>query len=116
MKREASFDLMGDRYQFDFKLCSPERGWAQIDTRQDAPYYGTWCNPTTREIVSYSEGDISRAWAENADDFKAELRRVVDWHRERGFFIGIDPITEPIRDALVELGFNGDLHEIWRKG
>lgn len=32
----------GERYDFDFGECSYANGWAQIDTRQDASYYGTW--------------------------------------------------------------------------
>ena len=36
----------GDRYVYDFGLCSYENGWAQVDTAQDASYFGTWANPT----------------------------------------------------------------------
>ena len=32
----------GDRYQFDFNLCSGARGWTQFDTDQDAWYFGIW--------------------------------------------------------------------------
>ena len=31
----------GDRYRFDFDLCSCARGWAQVDTAQDASWFGT---------------------------------------------------------------------------
>ncbi len=30
-----------DRYTYDFGLCSYENGWAQVDTAQDASYFGT---------------------------------------------------------------------------
>jgi hypothetical protein len=35
----------GDRYRFDFDLCSCARGWAQVDTAQDASRFGTWASP-----------------------------------------------------------------------
>ena len=28
-----------DRYVYDFGLCSYEKGWAQVDTAQDASYF-----------------------------------------------------------------------------
>ena len=31
----------GDRYTYDFGHCSYENGWAQVDTAQDASYFGT---------------------------------------------------------------------------
>ena len=44
----------GDRYTYDFGLCSYENGWAQVDTAQDASYFGTWANPTRLMILSFS--------------------------------------------------------------
>jgi hypothetical protein len=38
-----------DRYVYDFVLCTYDKGWAQIDTRQDASYYGTWTNPSVEK-------------------------------------------------------------------
>ena len=32
----------GDRYVYDFGLCNHEKGWAQVDTAQDASYFGKW--------------------------------------------------------------------------
>ena len=29
----------GDRYTYDFGLCSYEKGWAQVDTAQDVSYF-----------------------------------------------------------------------------
>ena len=59
MQRMTSNDLMGDRYKYDFRQCKPSDGWAQLDTKQDAPYYGNWINPLTLETLSYCEGDVS---------------------------------------------------------
>ena len=38
----------GDRYTYDFGLCSFEKGWAQVDTAQDASYFGTWTRVQTQ--------------------------------------------------------------------
>ncbi len=48
-----------DRYVYDFGSCSYANGFAQIDTRQDASYFGTWCSPERRMIVNYCEGDVT---------------------------------------------------------
>jgi hypothetical protein len=109
IKRGA--DVMGDRYKFDFRLCTPSSGWAQLDTRQDAPYYGNWVNPLKRELVSYCEGDITHTLCDDDEDFKRTLRECIDWHRERQYFIGIDPCGEDtIRSELIRFGFEADLH------
>ena len=44
MKTEKNF-IEADRYLFDFYHCSTKKGYAQLDTSQDASYYGTWTNP-----------------------------------------------------------------------
>lgn len=90
VKTVNSFNPITDRYTFDFKKCSPDKGWVQIDTKQDASYYGTWCNPTTRQIVNYCEGDISLQTYENDQEFAAGIRTVANWNKESGYWIGID--------------------------
>jgi len=35
----------GNRCTYDFGLCSNEKSWAQVDTAQDASYFGTWAKP-----------------------------------------------------------------------
>jgi hypothetical protein len=42
-----------DRYLYDFGLCSNASSWAQVDTAQDASYFGTWANPTWLPISNY---------------------------------------------------------------
>ena len=61
--------MPADRYVFDFKLCAPRDGWAQVDTSQDASYYGTWANPFKLEVITYLEGDIVIKKADNTDEF-----------------------------------------------
>lgn len=65
---------MQDRYLFDFDLCEFRKGWAQIDTRNDASYYGNWANPLTRQTVSYNEGDV-RITLHDSDESFAEFIR-----------------------------------------
>lgn len=45
-----------DRYIYDFKYCSTSNGWAQIDTSQDASYFGQWINPAKRLIFCLLRG------------------------------------------------------------
>ena len=33
-----------DRYTFDYDICSYKKGFAQIDTTEDASYFGNWVN------------------------------------------------------------------------
>jgi hypothetical protein len=107
-----SSDPMGDRYKFDFKLCTPENGWAQLDSRQDASYYGNWVNPIKLELMSYCEGDTTLIQCDTADEFKTVLRETIDWHNgqdDRG--AKIDGMCRPeIIEAFTTLGFAADLH------
>ena len=65
-----------NRHTFDFGL---DRGWAQLDTEQDAPYYGGWTNPTERAILTYVEGDIEYRSFPTEEEYAAALREWVDW-------------------------------------
>ena len=99
MKTERLFEST-DRYAFDFKLCTTGKGYAQVDTQQDAWYYGTWANPFKLKIVSYCEGDITIQTADNPEEFVEEMQKIKTWNQEQGWkFYGIDP------------GFNGDLEK-----
>lgn len=111
MKIERSF-LPADRYHFDFGRCSYENGFAQIDTRQDASYYGQWCNPTTLTIVSYMEGDVTISQAESAEEFCAALRETDRWTQKAGYGNArIDPGLDPAMKAAFEsLGLGDLLH------
>jgi hypothetical protein len=73
MKKETWTEFCADRYKYDFDKCSFKKGWAQIDTSQDASYYGKWCNPTTLEIFSFVEGDCTSSTCENVEEFVQEL-------------------------------------------
>jgi hypothetical protein len=112
MKTTRQFDGMTDRYAFDFNACSSSNGYAQIDTEQDASYYGTWANPFKLQIVSYAEGDITIQKADNDKEFADEIRAIADWNVEVGFKpIGIDPgFNKELKAGFVELGLSEYLH------
>ena len=107
MKRKDSFVMYGDRYAFDMGACSTAKGFAQVDTTQDAPYFGTWANPSSHRIVQYCEGDLSVYDCETPEEF-------VEWLEEMAaadYFKGIDGMcNEGIIDGFRALGLGGLLH------
>lgn len=106
VKEKRSFFPDGNRYKFDFSLCSITNGFAQVDTSQDAWYYGTWANPYTRTIVYYAEGDLIVMEAETDEEFVQELRVFKDWNdKTENRFKGIDTgYSYELRDAFVRIG------------
>ena len=101
---------MADRYRYDFKLCTYEKGWAQVDTSQDASYYGTWTNPLTFEICNYCEGDVTLTQCSTAEEYVSEIRKTADWNKERDYWLGIDPGLSLLKDKFEELGLSDLLH------
>jgi hypothetical protein len=100
-----------DRYAFDFDHCHYSEGWAQIDTDQDAWYYGQWCNPGLLKTVAYCEGDVTVTTCETAEEFAAELRRIVQWHVDNGGWCRVDAMCEPDIIARFDaLGLGDVLH------
>lgn len=81
-----------DRYTYDFGQCTTGNGWAQIDTSQDASYFGTWINPELRQILCYCEGDVTVQTADTDTELVDEVMRIKTWNEEQGHrFLGIDP-------------------------
>jgi hypothetical protein len=111
MKTETLFEST-DRYAFDFKLCTIGKGWAQVDTSQDASYFGTWANPFELKIVNYCEGDIFIQTADNIAEFKEEIHKIKDWNEENGHkFHGIDPgFNERLQKRFEQIGLSEYLH------
>lgn len=112
MQTETGFHPMTDRYRFDFRDCTPAKGFAQVDTSQDASYFGTWANPFTFTIVTYCEGDITRRTAESAEEFRAEILGIKSWNEEHGHrFLGIDGmLDEKIIAGFTAVGLAELLH------
>ena len=108
MKRETDFMENIERYHFDFGECSACNGYAQVDTSQDAPYFGIWTNPMTLTTVSYMEGDIYRETAESVDEYVEFIRKLKS--EGRGVS-GIDPmLNSEISNRLIEIGLGDLIH------
>ena len=80
METKRWFIADGDRYAFDFRRCTPAKGWAQLDTEQDAWYFGNWVNPSKMETMSYAEGDVTHKICETMEEFAGELVRTLSFY------------------------------------
>ena len=111
MKRVTEFLMNADRYQFDFGECSASNGFAQIDTTEDAWYYGTWANPYDLKFMSYAEGDLTRESYDSLDDFVARIREYHQWALKMQLWKGIGPGLDPSAVARwKEIGLGDLLH------
>lgn len=101
-----------DRYAFDFRLCTYAKGWAQLDTSEDASYFGNWVNPTDRKLICYCEGDVTITSCVTDAAFRAEVHRVCSYYaRHGGKRPGIDPGLDPgMKAAFERLGLGEWLH------
>lgn len=101
-----------DRYTYDFGPCSYSNGWAQIDTEQDASYFGQWANPTSLKVFSYVEGDTCLHECGTADEFVTLLREIEAFEIEQGRKPArIDPgLGADMRAAFDALGIANMLH------
>lgn len=87
-----------NRYVYDFNLA---KDFAQVDTKQDASYFGIWCSPSRLKIITYCEGDVTVQTAENSDELLAELKRMDEVYGG----ITFDPgFNEELADDLRKLG------------
>lgn len=112
MKTVTRNFLPSDRYLYDFKLCTTDKGWAQIDTSQDASYFGQWINPTKRKIFAYIEGDLILTQLDTDAELKEEVEEMKRWNEEQGHcFLGIDPgFSTDLKAALTTIGLGEYLH------
>ena len=101
-----------DRYVYDFGVCSIKNGFAQIDTGQDASYFGMWCSPDRLMIVSYIEGDVVIQTADNLNEFIEEINNIKTWNNANGYgFYGIDPgLNEDFINKFHKIGLGELLH------
>jgi len=109
MRTTRDFVCCGDRYAFDFGHCNYKKGFAQIDTRNDASYFGMWANPATLRIVSFVEGDITVQDAETPEEFTRELFKIRAFYGED--FRGVDGMCdETIIEQFRAIGAGELLH------
>ena len=105
MKTQKSFANC-DRYVFDFKYCNSKKGFAQLDTTEDAHYYGNWVNFKSFEIVSYVEGDIIIKKCDDENEFKKELLKSVTWFKDNNSYKGIDLLSDEIEKDFNKLNLD----------
>ena len=112
MQTMRDFELNGSRYVYDFGSCTPAQGWAQLDTSQDASYYGIWANPFRKMVFSYCEGDKTLQIAETEEEFTKEIQNIKLWNDNSGYrFLGIDPgFNVELKAKFEELGLKELLH------
>ena len=99
----------GDRYDLDFGACHFKNGYAQLDTDQDAPYFGMWASPYKLQLVTFCEGDLCVQTAGSDTEFAELIRNVAKWHGDG--FKGIDCMyDEGITDLFRVLGLSDLTH------
>jgi hypothetical protein len=92
MTRQDLFLGDTDRYAFDFGQCSTGKGYAQLDTAQDASYFGNWINPFKKQTVTFAEGDCTVITCDDEAEFVAKVRETCEWYAQNdGKRPGIDP-------------------------
>jgi len=80
-----------ERYEYDEGLCSIDNGFAQVDTRQDASFFGIWASPIKRQIVCFAEGDLTVDTYDTDKEFTAGVIDLWSWNEDHiGGDFGID--------------------------
>ena len=109
MNKTELFDGEMNRYAFDFDHCRLNDGWAQLDTDQDASYFGNWAHPERLHIVSFAEGDITVIKCENGDEFRNRIEEIAAFHIGMDGHFQIDPGNNS-KDDWEALGLAGYLN------
>ena len=81
---------MSNRYEYDLGQCSLSQGFAQIDTPQDASYFGCWTNPFTLVTLCYLEGDVITNYCATVAEYCADLRETQRFNKKNGELFAID--------------------------
>lgn len=102
----------GDRYLFDFHYCNGEQGYAQIDTKEDASYWGNWANPKNLKVAHFVEGEFTVHLCESPEEFVQHLRDFADSCDRLGYGpMKIDPLCkDDIENGFRALGLADLLH------
>jgi len=112
MKKTEEF-CEGSRYIYDNTLL--KKGFAQVDTGQDASYFGVWASPKHRIIFTFAEGDCITQQAETDQEFISEMRNIKQWNVDNGYSCNIDcGYDEDVRYRFKNLGLTDLLHKSQR--
>ena len=80
----------GNRYRYDFRLCRYSDGWLQIDSYQDASYYGHWLHLSQRIFIGFAEGDEYVITFDSVDEMCTYVRDWIEYERDLGYIAWID--------------------------
>ena len=115
MKIERDFIHNGVRYEFDFGRCTPDDDFAQVDTAEDASYFGIWTNPFSYKIVSFMEGDVEVKTAVTLEEYCEALRalkKAYGSEERTAKYFGIDTmLRDRLTERFKEIGLNDLLHK-----
>jgi len=86
---KTEFTPNGNRYQYDQGLPAD---FAQLDTSEDASYFGNWASAKRLILFSYCEGDCTTTECETVEEFRQEIEKFQTFCQRVGYdFLGIDP-------------------------
>lgn len=81
-----------NRYYFDNGECNPvHTDFCQIDTWQDASYFGIWADPVGLQVVKFIESEVYRNEFDSEEAFAEEVRSVLEHNRQDGGHASVDP-------------------------
>lgn len=104
---EDTDDIEYNRYYFDFGQCAPGTGYVQIDSVQDASWYGQWCNPDERRIIIYCEHDLTVIDCDTDEEFVGEMRKLQQQAVRHEWGATIDTgFDTALRQRFSELGLD----------
>jgi hypothetical protein len=106
----TQFYQNADRYQFD-AIYTPKHGWCQVDTPQDASYFGIWANPKLMEVASYMEGDWSLRSFDEPSEFAEWVRNMLSiYDRTTGKAMIDGHLSPELIGLWTKLGLEDRLH------
>jgi hypothetical protein len=101
MEITRAFIQDDNRYTYDRGICSVDNGYAQVDTGQEAWYYGLWANASTFTIVCFAEGDLTTEQYAEAKEFEEAFKAMAERHHQFGWTCNIDTmLSDQIKDAF----------------
>lgn len=96
------------RYIFDNRLPSD---YAQLDTSEDASWYGNWASAQRRTLVSYAEGDCCITKCDTDIEFLQEFNSFLEFCNRIGYeFKGIDAGIDPDLSPWTRVGLAAFIH------
>jgi len=107
--------IPGDRYQFDYDDAFRGQGWQQLDTVDDASYFGIWTHPARLQVLTYAEGDLTLITAPTAEAYNLEVRAIFAFHDAAPGYSMVDPgdgtVTRVFEDRARHFAQEGEDHD-----